>query len=196
MADPPCCLQNSAFLFPASLPQTSNTLTFDREKNTSFDSILQRLYLQKKSEKKKKKSHFLADGSVWNRSQESCFWFMLNCTLNTEQYSCPFFILFTLYLLHIHTCRKYTHPPTPVSKNLYPPVPNIQLMRTLHPEKYPHFMYKFRVQHVFFFLDVLYPFPTIGPPINLGFSCCFCCIQNHYVLGMYITILSVAMSHC
>lgn len=53
MADPPCCLQNSAFLFPASLPQTSNTLTFDREKNTSFDSILQRLYLQKKSEKKK-----------------------------------------------------------------------------------------------------------------------------------------------
>ncbi len=116
----------SFLLFPASLPQTSNTLTFSREKNTSFDSILQRLYLQKIW----KKSHFLADSSVWNRSQESCFWFMLNCTLNTEQYSCAFFILFTLHLLHIHTYRMHTHPPTLVSKNLYPPVPNIQLTHT------------------------------------------------------------------
>lgn len=47
----------------------------------------------------KKKSHFLADSSLWNRSQESCFWFMLNCTLNTEQYSCPFFS----FLLHYFT---------------------------------------------------------------------------------------------
>ena len=68
-------------------------------------------------------------------------------------------------------------------ENIYTPthpVPNIQLTHTLHPEKHPHFMYKFRVQHLF--LDVLCPFPLIGPPyyiINPGFGCsnssCFCC---------------------
>lgn len=98
----------SFLLFPVSLPQTSNTLTCDREKNTSFDSILQRLYLQKKCEKKRK-IYFLAGGSVWNMSQESCFWFMLNCTLNTERCSCPLFILFqAVPTSHSHTQKIYT----------------------------------------------------------------------------------------
>lgn len=126
----------SFLLFPVSLPQTSNTLTFGREKIPHLIPFCKDFTCKKIW----KKSHFLADGSAWNGSQESCFWFMLNCTLNTEQYSCSFFILFTLHLLHIHTNRTYTHPPTPVSKNLYPPVPNIQLIHTLHPEKHPNFM--------------------------------------------------------
>lgn len=149
MVDPPCRLQNSAFFcFQRVCPKTSNTSTFDREKNTSFDSILQRLYLQKLW---KKKSHFLADGSIWNRSQESCFWFMLNCTLNTEQYSCPFFILFTLYRLHILTHRKYTHPPTQVPKNLYTHVPNNPAHA--HPaSKETLILYKFRRQRLLFWM--------------------------------------------
>lgn len=44
------------------------------------------------------------------KSQESCFWFMLNCTLNTEQYSCPFFIPFTAPTSHSHIQDVYTHP--------------------------------------------------------------------------------------
>ena len=57
---------------------------------------------------KKKKAYFLAESSEQNLSQESCFWFTLNCTLNIEQYSCPVFILFTL---HVHTEHK--QPPQP-----------------------------------------------------------------------------------
>ena len=55
---------------------------------------------------KKKKAYFLAESSEQNRSQESCFWFTLNCTLNIEQYSCPVFILFTL---HVHTQSANSH---------------------------------------------------------------------------------------
>lgn len=177
MADPPYRLQNSTF--SVSSESASNFQHFLHSAGKKIPHLIPfcKVFTCKKIWKK---SHFLADSSIWNRSQESCFWFMLNCTLNTEQYSRPFFILFTLHLLHIHTYRIYTHPPTLISKILYPPVPNIQLTHTFHPEKHPHLMYNFRVQHLF--LDMLCPFPSIGPPyyvINPDFSCsnssCFCC---------------------
>lgn len=42
-------------------------------------------------------------------SQESCFWFMLNCTLNTEQCSCPLFILLQAApTSHSHLQKIYT----------------------------------------------------------------------------------------
>lgn len=73
--------------------------------------------------KKKKKSHFLADWSLWKRSQESCFWFMLNCTLNTEQYSCSFFIPLLHRTDSTFTCPTLeARPPTQVGFYVFAPL--------------------------------------------------------------------------
>lgn len=96
---------------------------------------------------------------MWNMSQESCFWFMLNCTLNTEQCSCPLFILFSgcTYFTFTHTENIHTH--SPHFQRIWP------LLLAHTPEKHPHFDLKLRV-HLFLVTD-----PGFCP----SNSFCICC---------------------
>lgn len=122
----------SFLLFPVSLPQTSNTLTCDREKIPHLIPFCKGFTCKKMW--KKRKIYFLAGSSVWNMSQESCFWFMLNCTLNTEQCSCPLFILFQAApTSHSHTQKIYAPTHLPHFQRIW----TLLLVHT--PEKHPHF---------------------------------------------------------
>lgn len=120
--------KRSFILFPASLPQTSNTLTFGREKNTSFDSILQRLYLQKNM----KKIPF--PGRRQRREREPGKLLLIHAKLHSQHRTVFLFVFHPFHTAptsNSHTKNIYTHT--------HYPVPSIQLTHTFQPEKHPSF---------------------------------------------------------
>ena len=100
---------------------------------------------------------------------------MLNCTLNTEQYSCPFFILFTLYPTsrsHIQT----THTPAwPAFKEFGPLRSRLVNAWSNTLMSCVNSVYECRSRVSIFLPDVLYPFSTLRSTQvchQPEFSCC------------------------
>lgn len=205
MVGPPRCLQKWAlFCFQLVCLVASNIfkhsigkkylIWFRSAKTLPAENLKTTRARGREGGREKKKSHFLADGSVWNRSQESCFWFMLNCTLNTEQYSCPFFIRLS-HCTYFTFTHAHTHPPR--SQRIWS-LP-FQTSNSCA-EKHPHFTYKVRV------LDVLEHFPTLSRSTLACHKCWLpsqrqflLLLQRSFTLRMTracaLTILSVAVSH-
>lgn len=113
----------SFLLFPVSLPQTSSALTCDREKNTSFDSILQRLYLQKKKKKVKKKKKNLFPGRRQRVEYEPGKLLLIHAKLHSQHRTVFLSVIhpfFRLRRLHIHTHINVYTPTQPTFKEFDP----------------------------------------------------------------------------
>lgn len=127
---------------------------------------------------------------------------MLNCTLNTEQYSCPFFILFTLHLLHIHTYRTYRPTHTHYSFKEFVPSCSKQPAHTHCAQRNSLISCINSEFSIYFWMCCTHSlnWPTLlchksWLCFQQQFLCLLCSYtQTHYVLGMYITILSVPES--
>lgn len=151
----------SFLLFPVSLPQTSNTFTCDREKNTSFDSILQRLYLQKKKKVKKKKNLF--PGRRQHVEYEPGKLLLIHAKLHSQHR--------TVFLSVIHPFSGCTYFTFTHTENIHTHPPHFQRIWTLllvhTPEKHPHFK---NWEYIYFWSWILASVVPSVPAFVVGMS--------------------------
>lgn len=157
---PPAVSKTQLSCVSTSLPQTSNTLTFGKEKIPHLIPFCKDFTCKKIW----KKIPF--PGRRQHMEQEPGKLLLIHAKLHS-QHRTVFLSVFhpyshCTYFTFTHTEHIHTHPPSfQIICTLS--VPNIQLIHTLHPQKHPHFMYNFRVQPLF--LNVLYPFLLMAHPI-------------------------------
>lgn len=154
----------SFLLFPVSLPQTSNTLTCDREKIPHLIPFCKGFTCKKMWKKKKN----LFPGKQQRVEYEPGKLLLIHAKLHSQHRTVFLSVIHPFsgctYFTFTHTENIRTHPPTTLSKNLNPPV-------SAHSRETPSFWVKIESTSTVFLVT--------NPGFCRSNSSCICCGNGH-----------------